>query len=529
MKKNQKNTDSRAEKQERVPAMQPAASDANARQEPQDSAEGSRKKQARFSGWRLLRAAPADGGRVFYNGLFASAITAAVVTLAVLVNLLVQAIPAKYTQFDLSEAGLYTLDESSVQLVRALEQDVTVYYLCETGAEDTLVVRLLDRYAAESSHLTWQQKDPAVYPTFAAQHNAQNASPGSLIVEAGGNGAVIDENELYEYDYSSYYYTGTYDLKFNGEAQITSTIYRLTSGAQSTAYYTVNHGELGVSGALADALEQQNIAVNELNLLNHTIPEDCDLLIVNYPTSDFSGAGSLVDEMGQLRDYLAAGGKLLLMTDASVGTPNLDALMQEFGLARVEGLVVEGNANYSLNGYSYYLLPDYGTPTESTALDGVDTGRYVLLRMAQGIRQEEVDGVVSEALLVTSDAAYSKTAGYDMTVTEREDGDLDGPFTLAAYAEQDETNAEVIWIGCGYVDDEAVYDAVPGNKTFLLGCAASLAGQSSSILIEAKALEAERLTVPTGTASALGLVFVIVLPAALLLTGAVVTISRRRR
>lgn len=474
-------------------------------------------------------AAPADGGRVFYNGLFASAITVAAVALAVLINLVVGAIPAKYTEFDLSAAGLYTLDDSSVELVRGLEQDVVIYYLCETGSEDTLVTRLLDRYATESSHLTWEQKDPAVYPTFAAQYDAQNASVGSLIVVAGERSTVLDEYELYEYDYSDYYTTGSYDLKFNGEGKITAAIYRLTSGAQSQAYYTTNHGELGVSDTLASALEQQNIAVSGISLLNSAIPEDCALLIVNYPTSDFAGEDGLVDEMSQLREYLEGGGKLLLLTDAGVSTPNLDALMEEFGLSRVEGLVVEGDANYSLYGYDYYLLPSYGTPTESTALDGVDTASPVLLRMAQGIRQAEVDGVVSEALLTTSDAAYSKAAGYAMTTADREDGDLDGPFTLAAYAVNDATSAEVIWIGCGYVDDESIYTAVPGNRTFLLGCAASLTGQSSSILIEGKSLSEDRLTIPSGTASTLGLVFVIVVPAALLVTGAAVTIARRRR
>lgn len=481
------------------------------------------------AGIRRWFAAPADGGRVFYNGLYASAITAAAVVLAVLINLLVRAIPSRYTEFDLSAAGLYTLDESSVGLVRALEQDVTVYYLCETGGEDAVLTRLLDRYAAESSHLTWQQKDPAIYPTFAAQYGAQNASAGSLIIKAGSRSEVIDESELYEYDYSNYYYTGDVDLKFSGEAKITSALYRLTSGEQSSAYYTVNHGELGLSETLVSALNAQNILVNELNLLNSAIPEDCDLLIISYPTNDFSGAGSLVDELDELRDYLAAGGKLLLMTDAGVSTPNLDALMQEFGLSRVEGLVIEGDADYSLYGYNYYLLPDYGTPTESTALDGVDTGAPVLLRMAQGIRQDEVDGVLSEALLTTSDTAYSKTAGYEMTVTDREDGDEGGPFALAVYAMDDATSAEVIWIGCGYADDESLYSTALGNKAFLLGCAASLTGQSSSILIEAKALEADRLTVSTGVASTLGLLFVVAVPAALLLAGAAVTISRRRK
>ena len=72
-------------------------------------------------------------GRIFRNGLYSTAILGVVVVLAVLVNLLVNAIPAKYTQFDLSEAGLYTLSDQSVQLAQGLEQDVKIYYLFENG------------------------------------------------------------------------------------------------------------------------------------------------------------------------------------------------------------------------------------------------------------------------------------------------------------------------------------------------------------------------------------------------------------
>jgi ABC-2 type transport system permease protein len=475
-------------------------------------------------------AARADGGRVFYNGLFASGITVAVLAVVVLINLIVQALPSKYTEFDLSEAGLYTLSDSSVELTRTLEQDVTVYYLCETGSEDAIVTRLLDRYAAESSHLTWQQKDPAIYPTFAAQYDAKTASTGSLILVAeNGRSTVIDASELYEYDYSNYYYTGSYDVQFDGEQQITSAIYRLTSGDESHAYAITNHGEAALSATLTSALEAQNIAVEEISLLNSTIPEDCDLLIINTPTNDFSAAGSLVDEVDQLRAYLQNGGKMLVLTDAGIDTPNLDAVLAEFGLERVEGLVLEGNSNYCLYGYNYYLMPDYSTPTESTALDGLDTSRPVLLRMAQGIRQSEVDDVLSEALLMTSDSAYSKAAGYEMTTTERADEDEEGPFALAVYAVNDDTNAEVIWVGCGYTDDESLSSAVPGNASFLLGCAASLTGQSSSILIASKALEADQLTIGSGTVSTLGMVFVILIPAVLLIAGAVITILRRRK
>ena len=62
-----------------------------------------------------------------------------------------------------------------------------------------------------------------------------------------------------------------------------------------------------------------------------------------------------------------------------------------------------------------------------------------------------------------------------------------------------------------------------------MGCAASLTGQSSDILIESKALEADQLVIPARTAAAVGLVFLALVPVGLLIAGAVVTIRRRRR
>lgn len=463
------------------------------------------------------------------SGVYAAAFTVLAIVLAVLLNLIVRAIPSKYTEFDLTEAGLYTLSDSSKEIARNIDKDVTIYYLAETGNEDAIITKLLDRYAAENSHIRWEEKDPAIYPTFASQYGTQSVETGSLILVCGEKSTVLEASDLYDYDYSDYYSTGSYSVTFGGENKLTSALYRLTSGEERHVYYTTNHGEQRLTDTLTEALEAQNLSVSPLDLLTDDIPEDCDLIIINDPQQDFASAGSIVDEMSALRSYLNGGGRLMLTTDSYYSTPNLDALMEEYGLAREPGLVVEGDSSHYLNGYPYYLLPDYASASESGALDGVDTSRHVLLQMAQGITLTEKEGIISEALLETSDDAYSKAAGYQMTTAEQESGDPDGPFALAAYAANENTGAEVIWVNCGNMDNEAVYQTIPGNVTFLQGCAASLAGQESTTLVESKALEAAPITVSGRTAAVLGLVFVLILPAAVLAVGAVVVLLRRRK
>jgi len=97
--------------------------------------------------------------------------------------------------------------------------------------------------------------------------------------------------------------------------------------------------------------------------------------------------------------------------------------------------------------------------------------------MAQGITLTETDNIVSEALLTTSNSAYSKKAGYEMVTADKEDGDLNGPFALAAYARNETTEAEVIWVNCDAEVDQMLLDfpimetyalLVDGGKRYLL-------------------------------------------------------------
>ena len=326
---------------------------------------------------------------------------------------------------------------------------------------------------------------------------------------------VLDAADLYEYDYSAYYTTGSANVTFGGEKQITAAIYKLTSGdARVAYYYTTNHGEQALTSSLTEALNAQNITLQPLDLLTSEIPEDCSLLIINAPTSDLASDDGLVDEVSMLQNYLNEGGKMLLTTNIYDETPNLDALMAEFGLSREPGIVVEGDSGHSLYGYPYSLFPDYGATEESTALNGVNKDTHVMLSVAQGLVLTETEDVTAEPLLNTSEQSYSKQDVNNAATTEKESGD---------------TGAEVIWIGCPNVDNEQVYQSIPGNRTFLQGCAVSLAGDDSGLLIDTKALEAEPITVAASQATTLGLVFVFVLPAAVLVAGAVVVLLRRRR
>lgn len=350
-------------------------------------------------------------GRRFKTGAAAALTTAVVVALAVAVNLLAAALPSSITQLDISAGGLYTLGDSTKTLVSGLEKETVIYYLAQEGAEDSSVTTLLDRYAELSGKLSWQLKDPAVYPTFA--HNYDDAAEGSVIVTCGDNYQVLDQDDLYQYEYD--YNTGGYNTSFDAENQITSAIRYVTSDTSPVIYLLKGHSESDLPSDITDQLKQQNLTTQDLNLLNEeSVPEDAAALLMVAPQKD------LTDHEAQLlSDYLAGGGQLMLFTDLSeTDTPLLDGILADYGLSPSGGLVVETDTSMLYGGYPNVLLPNIST---SSLFSQVDQDGYVLLDTCEGIlTNTELEDVTVTKLLTTSEGAISKTGWQTMTTWDKE-------------------------------------------------------------------------------------------------------------
>ena len=204
--------------------------------------------------------------RSLRSGAYASVLAVVVLVLVILLNLVVGAVPTKFTQFDISTGKMFTLSDTTKTMLQELNTDVTAYYLAETGNEDSNITRILDRYAGESSHFTWQQRDPALYPTFAQQYDAQNASSSSVILVCGDNHTVVDYNDMYTADYSSYYTTGSYTMSFSAENALSSGIAKVTRENSYVLYQLTGHGESSLESDFTETLDNSGVTVQDLNL-----------------------------------------------------------------------------------------------------------------------------------------------------------------------------------------------------------------------------------------------------------------------
>ena len=466
--------------------------------------------------------------RSFRVGGYSVAAAAIVLAIAVAVNVLVGALPDSMTQIDTTSSQLFTISDQTEQLVAGLEEDVTIYWIVQSGSEDATVRLLLDRYAALGDRLTVEKRDPDVYPTFLQQYELSSVYNNSLVVECGDKYRYVSYYDIYQYDYSSYY---SYDVSFAGESAVTSAIDYVTSDDLPKLYLLTGHGEVELSSSFQSAVADQNVETESLSLLSaEAVPEDADAVLIYAPQSDLAA-----EEVEMLQTYLQAGGNLILITDPPLegSLTNLEGLMAGYGVTAAEGIVVEGSQSHYALGTPYYLLPTISYHDITSPL--TENGYYVLLPIAQGltVSDELPDGVSVTELLTTSDSAYSKVDGYSLTTYEKEDGDLDGPFALAVAItdEVDEdTESKLVWVSsASLLDDQINQQVAGGNEDLFLNAISWMCGQEDSISIHAKSLSYEYLTMDSGTASLLTVLVVGVLPLAYLAVGLTIWIRRKRR
>ena len=274
--------------------------------------------------------------RTFRAGGYSLAAAAVVIAIAVAVNLVVGALPADWTKTDLTSTGLYSLSSQTQQMVSALEDEVTVYWIVQSDTEDNTIGELLERYQDLSKNLKVERKDPVVYPNFAQQYTTSTLYNNSLIVTCGDRSRYISYYDIYVTDYSSYYTTGTASTQFDGESQLTSAIDYVTNEDLPVVYTLTGHGESQLPSTLSDGAAEENVLLSELSLLTQeSVPEDADALIIYAPQSDISA-----DEKDMLLTYLQGGGKLLLVTDyTETAMPNLAEVMAYYGTSLADGIV----------------------------------------------------------------------------------------------------------------------------------------------------------------------------------------------
>ena len=458
----------------------------------------------------------------FRGGSYSLLISAVVLAIIIVVNIFASALPATLTKYDISASKLYSITSNTKVVVNALEQDVTIYWVVQSGEEDEIIENLLSKYESLSSHIQVVKKNPDVFPTFTAQYTDETVRNNSLIVECGSKSRYISINDIYLTEFNMY--TGSYNATdFDGEGAITSAIDYVVSEKLPQVYVLEGHGETSLPSAFNDQIEKENMDVNAISLLTvDLIPEDADCIIIYGPASDIS-----TEERDMLADYTARGGNLLVMAGPTENgiLENLYSLLSDYGVEANEGIVVEEDREHYAFRAPYILLPDMNSHKITDSL--IDEKYYPIMPISLGLTISDSPGAVTE-LMTTSGLSFSKPDGYSINTYEREDGDIDGPFAVAVSIETADDGGIVWFTSSDFLDD--LYNAYSSgaNVDMAMNALSSLIGETEAMAIRSKSLNYNYLTISDSTASLLKVTMIGVFPLLYLGIGVCVVLRRRR-
>ena len=467
------------------------------------------------------------------HGAYSVGVTAAVVAIVVVLNLIVGQLPEKYRSIDVSNTKIYEISDTSKTLLKNLDQKITMKVLANEEEADERIRTFLSKYSGLSKNISVEWIDPVLHPSVLEENDA---SENTIIVscEETGKTTTVAFRDMIVTDMYSYYYTGTAsESEFDGEGQLTGAVNYVVNDAGQQVYRTIGHGEATLSSTITDLMNKNNYQVEEWNLLMEgSVPEDCELLLINAPTKDLTE-----EERTAIETYLGQGGDVMLLLGEknAAEMPNFAALMKTYGMEPADGYIADPERCYQ--GNYYYLFPQLSLSDEMA--DGISS-EMVLVINAHGFTVTDAarDTITTTAFMNSSDHAYAIT----------EEKQTEGSYALGAVAVEtieDETESEsteksettedsetkesrFTVISAGSLIDSQITDTFTTleNTTIFMNAVTANFDGVENLSIEPKSLSIEYNTVQHIGVFSLLVIFGI--PVLILVVGFVVWFKRRK-
>ncbi len=347
-----------------------------------------------------------------------------VVGILVLVNFLNY---RRHQRWDLSEGNLNSLSEQSLKVALNLDREVEVLGFFEDPGEALEFEDMMKEYQFASSRIGYQVVNPLKDPARVERYQVDRRD--QIVVASADKTQKV--NRVNEQD-------------------ITNAIIKVTRDELKVVYFLTGHGERSIDSSEADgflatkgAVERQNYLARSLNLaVEGKIPEDASVLVAPGIRSNF-----LPGEVTLLDQYLAAGGKLLLMLEPQTNFEMNDFLTQ-YGVQVDDNFILDP----SLVGQVFGLgpaAPIVGVYRPHPITEDFNYSTFFpTARSLEAV--ESALGYRSQALFSSSGQSWGETElKSDQRPTPDEGKDKLGPLTLAVVSvltpekESDELGGEV--------------------------------------------------------------------------------------
>lgn len=435
--------------------------------------------------------------------------TVLVAVCVISMNLLAEKIGA---QLDLSYNRLSTLSETTEQLLDQLSERVTLYVMRVDGMADNQVESVAEQYARRSSLIDLQYINPDEEPALLRRvnPNGETISAGAVAVCSadGSRWKLIPVDDFTLYGVQSYNGEDyTYRAGYQYEKQLDMAILSVTEEKQETVVLLQGHGELTMaeSAAMIEALENSGLSVSSRDGAFDLTDAAGSVIVLLSPTKDITE-----DEMASLRQYMDAGGGVLVVQDpgACADKPVLDRLLAFYGVQYENGVVVanpeQTDAYYP--GNPSILVADWGEHEIMSRLADAGAGTILAPQCAPvqpvGMERNEMQRSV---LLRSQRGAYSaELSDPNRTSIQQLDSDEVGTFPVAMAVEHvrsfegDKPNGRLVALGGSGLVNQSAINRSYSNAEFLLGAVRWLLQSEDTVVdVRFKTAQREALQIPS--------------------------------
>ncbi|MEE3393759.1 MAG: Gldg family protein [Lachnospiraceae bacterium] len=461
---------------------------------------------------------------IFKTGAYTVIISVLVIAIVVVTNMIFARLDISA---DISGGRIYTLTETTREVVKNTDDNIKLYYMVHKGKENINIQRVVNNYEKLPGNIQVVVKDPVVYPKFAQSLGVND--------EISDNDVIVYDEDTHAVKYISaeqmYYVLMSSDNRFNGETLdaegcITAAIQFVQSGETLKMYSVTGHNERELGDSLINALGKINITEEKLDLLSESkVPDDCSLLLIAGPTTDY-----MEKESSAVLDYLKNGGRAIIFTEyANSETPNFDKILAYYGIGVQKGIIFETAGKY----YNYInaILPEI-----SNIKLGSDTGS-VIMPNAEALTSADKGDIRSTVsyndILTTSDGSFLKKDPSDGNVNKT-DNDIEGPFTTGIFVSESRDNKNTgiyVFSSADLLDDEYTDNSSSLKNTDLFTTAAGSIVESKEKFrsVSPKDIADTALDIPSATTIILAIIIIILIPGLLLAIGFAIWFFRRKK
>ena len=375
----------------------------------------------------------------FRYGSVSVALTVVIIAAVILFNAIFTALSEKFVWYlDMTSEEMYTLSDEAKELLDQVfyvvdENGKRVsprkYTDAQTGEEKNIEVTIIfctpkdqmeanttQRYvlytvlemAQEYENIKIKYVDYLTNPSAVSQYkesSGQSIGPYSVIVTSGTESRVYTLSALFTTDSSTETIVG-----YNGEQRLVSAINAVTQVEIPVACFTKNHNELENENyiPLMTLLYETGFDVQPIDLSKEDIPEDCTLIVIFDPQSDFleKNAVNDVSELDKLTNFMDKDHSIMTFFDYETPKlPNLEAFLNEWGVE------IARHTDEQTKQVSNFLIKDQKHSTTANGLTPQAT--YVEAGLGASLTRQLRQAKIPKTVLFPYTGAINST--YELT------------------------------------------------------------------------------------------------------------------